>query len=99
MSEPLSDTCIYCGSSDVLDDAWWCDKPLCWLMYEKECKEAIAYEKSTLLTRGKAYRDLATTKACVWGTPYMEITHALDKLLACVYVRRDPILGRAGVSG
>ena len=28
------------------------------------------------------------TKACVWGTPYLDITHALDKLLACVYVRR-----------
>lgn len=88
MSDPLSDVCIYCGSPDVLDDAWWCDKPLCWLMYEKEQTEAHKYEQRTPLTRMKCYGDLMDTKACVWGTPYLAIEHALDKLLACVYVRR-----------
>ena len=88
MSEPLSTNCAYCNSPDVLDDAWWCDKPLCWLMYEKEAKEFIELEDRTPLTRMKSQGDLSTTKACVWGTPYLAIEHSLDKLLACVYVRR-----------
>ena len=88
MSEPLSDVCAYCGSPDVLDDAWWCDTASCWQAYEKEGKAANAYEARTPLTHEKAYEDLATVKANVWGTPYLEIEHALDKLLACVYVRR-----------
>lgn len=88
MSEPLSDVCVYCGSSDVMDDARWCDKPLCWMLYDKECKDRVAYEARTPLTHERAYRDMAATKANVWGTPYLEIERALDKLLACVYVRR-----------
>lgn len=29
MSDPLSNHCTFCGS-DVLDDAWFCDRPGCW---------------------------------------------------------------------
>lgn len=88
MSEPLSDACVYCGSPDVLDDAWWCEKPLCWMLYEKDMKEEAEREDRLALTRTKSYTDMLDTKACVWGTPYLAIEHALDKLLACVYVRR-----------
>lgn len=93
MSEPLSDFCIYCGSPDVLDDAWYCDKPLCWMSAEKEGKELLAYEARTPLTHEKAHGDLMDTKASVWGTPYLAITHALDKLLASIYINRRSYIG------
>ena len=92
MSEPLSDICVYCGSPDVLDDAWWCDKLLCWLMYRKECEEEAAYERRTPLTYNKAVGDLMATKACVWGPPSLAIDQSIEKLLACIWVRRVPLI-------
>jgi len=58
MSDPLSDVCAYCGSPDVLDDAWWCDRLECWDAYKEECREAAEYEARTPLTRLKARGDL-----------------------------------------
>lgn len=37
MSDPLSDVCDYCGSPDVLDDAWFCGRSACWAAYEADC--------------------------------------------------------------
>lgn len=88
MSDPLSEACVYCGSPDVLDDAWWCESYSCWWAYYRECEEATAFETRTPLTHGKAIHDLANTKACVWGTPYLAIERTLDKLLSCIYTKR-----------
>lgn len=33
MSDPLSDVCVYCGSGDVLDDAWFCSSTRCYRAY------------------------------------------------------------------
>ncbi len=88
MSDPLSEVCIYCGSPDVLDDAWWCYKPLCGLLAQRDEREEAELEERLPLSRIKCYGDMLDTKACVWGTPYLEIEHAIERLLVCVYVRR-----------
>lgn len=41
MSDPLSDHCLYCGSPNVLDDAWFCDRRECRAAYEAEEKAEI----------------------------------------------------------
>jgi hypothetical protein len=89
MSEPFTDRCIYCGSSDVLDDAWWCDETECWDAYDKECQELCEYEERTPLTRAKASGDLMHTKASVWGPPMLEIEKAAREIifLAKAFIR------------
>lgn len=48
MSEPpLSETCVYCGSPDVMDDAWWCEKQACWEAYDREEKNRKDYLPGT----------------------------------------------------
>jgi hypothetical protein len=29
MSDPLTPACAYCGSPEVIDDAWWCGNVEC----------------------------------------------------------------------
>jgi hypothetical protein len=67
MSEPLSETCFYCGSPDVMDDAWWCEASECWDAYYREEQDRADYEARTPLTRTKADSDLWSTNATVWG--------------------------------
>lgn len=81
MSDPFSTHCAYCGSPDVLDDAWFCDKPACWDAYDAECREEIAYQDRTPLTRNKATGDLMSTKAAVWGTPVLRMDRAAALLI------------------
>ena len=67
MSDPITNICVYCGSPDVMDDAWWCSSPACWDNAEEEAKESFYYEARTPLTRIKAISDLGKTQASIWG--------------------------------
>lgn len=78
MSEPFCPTCEYCGSPEVLDDAWWCGE--CWDEYYDECERCSAYEERTPLTRDKALHDLWSTNAPVWEPPMLKIEHAAHKI-------------------
>jgi hypothetical protein len=69
----MTETCQYCGSPDVLDDAWWCASQACWEAYGHEEDERFAYESRTPLTHLKARDDLCDTKASVWGPSWIEI--------------------------
>jgi hypothetical protein len=80
MSDPLSDTCRYCGSSHVMDDAWWCEAPACWDAYYAECEYIAAYMKRTPLTGLKAQSDIMMTRASVWGPPAHEIELAASQI-------------------
>lgn len=88
MSEPFSDKCAYCGSPDVLDDAWFCERPECWQAYYREDKENFEYQERTPLTRDKALIDLMKTKASVWGPPFIKI---LDSSLAIAKLAKLPV--------
>jgi hypothetical protein len=90
MSDPLSAVCAYCGSPDVLDDAWFCDTPACWAAYEADCREEIAYQARTPLTHDKARGDLMATKAAVWGIPVIRMDDAAARLHARVYPPTHP---------
>lgn len=81
MSDPLSTECAYCGSPDVIDDAWWCQRRECWQAYDDECLEVLAYEDRTPLTRSKARRDVVKTHAFVWGIPYGQMIGAMERLV------------------
>lgn len=80
MSYPMSETCEYCGSPDVMDDAWWCEAPECWAAYYRECEERAAYEDRVPLTRTKAEADVMRTEAFVWGPSSLKIEHAAHGL-------------------
>lgn len=80
MSDPLSDVCAYCGSPDVLDDAWWCESQECWQAYEAEERKRSEYELRTPLTVSKAMLDLRLTKAQVWGPISRDIERAAGKI-------------------
>lgn len=80
MSYPMSETCEYCGSPHVMDDAWWCDEPECWAAYYRECEERAAYEDRVPLTHTKAEVDLMRTKASVWGPASLDVEHAAHGL-------------------
>jgi len=54
MSDPLSDECLYCGSSYVLDDAWFCDRHECWAAYEREGTQATLDKVSGPVSRLKS---------------------------------------------
>lgn len=41
MSDPLADKCAYCGSTEVMDDAWFCDKSACWAAYMNEAQDSV----------------------------------------------------------
>jgi len=57
MSEPLTTDCAYCGSPDVLDDAWFCDKAECWAAYWQDAR------------REYRMRQWAGTGVLPWGMP------------------------------
>lgn len=78
MSEPFTETCQYCGSPEVLDDAWWCDE--CWDAYYEEYEAIAAYQERTPLTRDKALSDLYHTKASVWGPTSLTIEDAANQI-------------------
>jgi hypothetical protein len=80
MSDPITEKCAYCGSPDVIDDAWWCSRHECWNAYYKECERGIEYERRTPLTYGKARNDLGDTKASVWGPPSRVIEDAAEAI-------------------
>jgi len=82
MSDPLSDECLYCGSSYVLDDAWFCDRHECWAAYEREGAAELWRETHRPLTHNKARADLAATKASVWGVPYLAMERAIERLMS-----------------
>lgn len=89
MSEPFTDKCVYCGSPDVLDDAWWCEKGVCWQLYYADVEKERDYEERTPLTREKAWEDLMNTRAAVWGPSAITIEDA-----ACAIARlaKAPVL-------
>jgi hypothetical protein len=78
----MAEMCMYCGSPQVMDDAWWCDRPECWKAYYRECEEVKAYQERTPLTATKARIDLMRTKACVWGPPAMDIELAASMIVS-----------------
>lgn len=80
MSDPMSEACEYCGSSDVMDDAWWCDASECWAAYYRECEDRALYEDRVPLTRLKAEADLMRTEAFVWGPSSRKIEYAAHGL-------------------
>lgn len=80
MSEPLSETCAYCGSPDVMDDAWWCEDPACWDAYEREEEDRKAYLARSPLTREWADSDLWATGATIWGPPCRAIELAAEEI-------------------
>jgi len=80
MSYPMTDTCAYCDSPDVMDDAWWCEKSECWEAYDAEEDERMRYEDRTPLTMHKAVLDLSQTGASVWGLPWIAIKNASEGL-------------------
>jgi hypothetical protein len=82
VSDPYCDACKFCGGPGVLDDAYYCSKRECWEAYEQECRDAISYEQRTPLTHSKSQEDLMATRASVWGTPYLEMERAGERLLA-----------------
>lgn len=41
MSDPLSERCLYCGLSAVLDDAWFCGALKCYEAYQNEPPERL----------------------------------------------------------
>jgi len=82
MADPLADRCAYCGSTAVLDDAWFCDRADCWQAYQRDCREMVAYELRTPLTRMKADGDLMRAQASVWGPPLIEIERAIAGIVA-----------------
>lgn len=84
MSEPYSERCSYCGSPNVLDDAWFCSSRGCFEVYMAEMKAAAEYEGRQALSRNKGQRDLWLTKAMVWGHGVSAIERANDNLLAIV---------------
>lgn len=67
MSDPFCDFCVYCGSPNVLDDAWFCDRHECYVDYQNEEQARFEYEQRTPLTHEWAFTDLSATKASVWG--------------------------------
>lgn len=73
----MTETCVYCESPDVMDDAWWCDAPACWSAYYRECKE---YEERVPLTRRKADIDLVHTEAFVYGPSALNIEFAASMI-------------------
>jgi hypothetical protein len=89
MSYPMAETCFYCGSPDVMDDAWWCEAPECWDAYYREEQERADYEARTPLTRSKALSDLWSTDATVWGpmARYIELMACQIATLAKAPVR------------
>jgi hypothetical protein len=84
MSDPITNTCEYCGSPHVLDDAWWCEAPECWeAYYREEDEQRMQYEHRTPLTLEKAISDLNQTEALVWGPHAINIerlAHQIAKL-------------------
>jgi hypothetical protein len=52
----------------------------CWNTYCEDMRQYAAHEARTPLTRDKAHADLFSTKASVWGTPYLAMERAADKL-------------------
>ena len=80
MSEPFTDECVYCGSLEVMDDAWWCWRKACWKAYERECVMEDWRETHRPLTRHKAQVDLSRTGASVWGHAYGEMIDAAELL-------------------
>lgn len=82
MSDPITKTCEYCGSPDVMDDAWWCEAPECWDAYYREEKERTDYEDRNPFTRNKAISDMMKTEATVWGPPVRYV-----ELMACEIAR------------
>lgn len=69
MSEPFTEICQYCGSSEIMDDAWLCD----------ECEYISAYERAPL-TSDKALSDLSHTKASVWRPTALTIEDAANQI-------------------
>lgn len=67
MSEPFTDKCVYCGSPDVLDDAWWCSRRECWDAHYRDEQAYQEREARTPLTREKADADLWSEDATIWG--------------------------------
>lgn len=80
MSVPFTETCEYCGSPHVMDDAWWCDSRECWAAYYRECEERAAYKDRVPLTLEKARTDLIRTRASVWGPAFLDIERAAHGL-------------------
>lgn len=80
MSEPFTERCIYCGSPDVMDDAWWCWEPACWDAYERDERARRVYNKRTALTRENADSDLWNTCATIWGPAYRQIESAAEEI-------------------
>lgn len=85
MSDPISTRCAYCGSPNVLDDAWFCGNTTCWAAYETEGREELELEDRTPLTHDKARGDLTATRASVWGTPVIAMNTAAARLVERVY--------------
>lgn len=81
MSDPFTEQCVYCGSPDVMDDAWWCPKRECWAAYEHECAIEMWRETHRPLTSNKARKDLTKTGANVWGHAYGDMVRAIDRLV------------------
>lgn len=80
MSSPITETCEYCGSPDVMDDAWWCDAPACCSAYDRECEKTHEYEERIPLTRRKADIDLVHTEAFVYGPSALNIEFAASMI-------------------